>query len=347
MGRSVPSARADAAITVIMMAYNHEKYVAEAIESILQQTYSNFELIVVNDGSTDATDAIIRGFRDSRITSISQANHGESAAITRGLDRAKGRFIALMDGDDVCYPHRLERQLRFLTSRRARVVTSWIQLIDDDSEPIDNQPELLALANSWPCRSRAETFRRLWFRNFLWPSSAMLDRTLLREVGGVCLASAQLQDYLLWIEIVKRTHIHTIPEPLIRYRIRAGAANASLNPHNMPRAAFEMKQIYRRIFDGLPTDIFRDAFACELRNPAFAGTLEYAIERAMLYLTHPSAMVRELGVEKLFVLMQDRQAIRIMDAKYQFTMADFLRLTNDPDYRDVPWFASTIHDVSA
>lgn len=336
-----PHGRVAVPVSVVMTAYNHEKYVGEAIASILDQTYQAFELIVVNDGSTDDTEAIIRGFRDSRITAIRQRNRGESAAITAGLDRPKGRYIAFMDGDDVCHPRRLERQMDYLDAHGARAVTSWIDLIDDDGAPLHELPELLALANMPPCRTRAEIFRRLWRQNFLWPSSAMFERTLLDDIGGVCRTLAQLQDYALWIAIVKRAHIHTIPEPLLRYRIRAGAANASLNPANMPRVAFEQRQIYRRIFDGLPADIFRAAFADELRNPTFDGEREYAIERAFLHLAHPNALVREIGVEHLFGLMQDRQTAHLIETMYRFTMADFFILSNDPTHRALPGHTPT------
>lgn len=335
--RMMPKGRVDGTITVVMTTYNHEKYIAEAITSVLEQTYDDFTFIIVNDGSTDATDAIIRGFRDRRIIYIRQSNQGESTAVNNGIARATGQYIALMDGDDVCHPQRLARQRDFMLSRRARAVTSWIELIDDESERIDAQHPSLALSNAPPCQSRAGIFRRLWFHNYLWPSSAMLERQLLKELGGFCPTAAQLQDHLLWIGAIKRTHIHTIAEPLIRYRIRSGEANVSRNPRNAPRLAFEMKQLYRGILDGLHVGLFREAFAEEIRDASFFGRREYAIEKAFLYLTHPSVIVREIGVEKLYALMQNRHVARILADHYRFLLTDFSILANDPTYRTLPW----------
>lgn len=337
---SAPLRRVAVPVSVVMTAYNQERFVGEAIGSVLDQTFPDFELVVVNDGSTDGTEAIIHGFHDARLTCISQPNSGESAAIAAGIARAKGRYIAFMDGDDVCHPARLERQLAYLRAQCARVVTSWIELIDDAGAPLHDLPGLLRLANSPPCRTRAETIARLWAGNFLWPSSALFERTLLAEAGGVSLTLAQLQDLQLWIELAKRTHIHTIPEPLLSYRVRAGWANASLNPANAPRVAFEVKQVYRRFFDGLPEEMFRAAFARQLRNPALTGEAAYAAERAFLYLTHPNVAVREIGVERLAALMQNRESVRFLESRYGFALADFFTLSNDPAFRSLPWRAA-------
>src|ERR1700755_1199399 len=103
-------------ITVLMPAYNAEHYIAEAIASVLQQTYANFELVIVNDGSTDGTRNIIKTFRDPRIKLIDQANMGVAAALNTGLGHARAPYIARFDADDICYPERLEKQLDFLQS---------------------------------------------------------------------------------------------------------------------------------------------------------------------------------------------------------------------------------------
>src|ERR1700761_3392427 len=102
------------AITVLMPAYNAEKYIGEAITSVLQQTYTDFELLIVNDGSTDSTASIINNFIDERIVVINQPNMGVAAALNTGLEYARGKYIARFDADDVCYSYRLEKQIRFL-----------------------------------------------------------------------------------------------------------------------------------------------------------------------------------------------------------------------------------------
>src|SRR5579872_7310553 len=92
-------------ISVVLITYNHEKYIAEAIQSILDQTFTDFELIIVNDGSTDKTEEIIKSFNDKRINYIYQKNQGPSVTTNVGIMAAKGKYIAIMPGDDVCYSH--------------------------------------------------------------------------------------------------------------------------------------------------------------------------------------------------------------------------------------------------
>src|SRR5438067_9853071 len=95
-------------VSVTLLAYNHEKYVAEAIQSILDQTLTDFELVIVDDGSTDRTPDVIASFQDPRIVSIRQPNGGPSAAVNRALAACQGAYVAFMTGDDASLPHRLQ-----------------------------------------------------------------------------------------------------------------------------------------------------------------------------------------------------------------------------------------------
>jgi len=95
-------------VSVMMPAYNAERYIGQAIESVLAQRYSHWELIVVNDGSSDGTAGIVAGYKDPRIRVFHQKNQGESAARNRSLDEMRGQFVAFLDADDVFYPHHLE-----------------------------------------------------------------------------------------------------------------------------------------------------------------------------------------------------------------------------------------------
>src|SRR4249919_3825300 len=103
------------AVSVILPAYNCEKYIAKAIESVLHQTFTDLELIIINDGSTDRTEEIIRSFSDPRILyQVNNTNKGLVFTLNKGIDIAKGGYIARMDGDDICHPERLAKQKTFL-----------------------------------------------------------------------------------------------------------------------------------------------------------------------------------------------------------------------------------------
>lgn len=120
-------------ISVVMPAYNHEAYVAEAIQSVLSQTLQNFELIIVNDGSTDRTENVILGFDDARIRYLSQSNQGAHHALNRGISLAQGDYIAIINSDDVFIENRLEILLDTLQRGKLDFLISDIHLIDGDS----------------------------------------------------------------------------------------------------------------------------------------------------------------------------------------------------------------------
>src|SRR5438045_3701421 len=107
-------------VSVSLVTYNHERFVAAAIQSILGQTFADLELVIVDDGSTDDTPRVIASFDDPRIVTIRQPNAGPGAATNRALAACRGRYVALMTGDDLSVPHRLQTQLAAYLAERPR-----------------------------------------------------------------------------------------------------------------------------------------------------------------------------------------------------------------------------------
>src|ERR1700761_448098 len=118
-------------ISVLMPAYNAEKYIGTAINSLLKQTFSSFELVIINDGSTDNTINIINAFNDKRIKLVDQQNKGIAAALNHGLKIARAPYIARFDADDICMPERLEVQYNFLSMNPDYVI------VGSDADYID------------------------------------------------------------------------------------------------------------------------------------------------------------------------------------------------------------------
>ncbi|WP_431210734.1 glycosyltransferase family 2 protein [Puia sp. P3] len=122
-------------VTVLMPAFNAGKYIAEAVQSVLDQTYTDFELLVVDDGSSDDTVAVLERFADARIRLVRQERNGISPALNRGLGMALGEFICRFDADDVCFPQRLQLQVAFLDAHPGHlVVGSDAEYISEDGE---------------------------------------------------------------------------------------------------------------------------------------------------------------------------------------------------------------------
>ena len=117
-------------ISVVIPAYNHEKYVEEAICSVLDQSVRDFELIIVNDGSPDHSEEVILGIRDERIRYFSQSNQGAHKAINRGIGLARGEFVSILNSDDAYHPERLGECLGILEDASVHAVFSHAEFVD-------------------------------------------------------------------------------------------------------------------------------------------------------------------------------------------------------------------------
>jgi glycosyltransferase involved in cell wall biosynthesis len=203
------------AVSVVLPVRNGERFLAEAVESILGQTLRDLELVVVDDGSVDGTAAILAGFRDERLRILTQPARGLAAALNRGVEAARARLVARMDADDVSARERLARQLAYLHDRpRAGFAATWVAVVDEAGREL--RREVLPEAD-------ADLRRRLLLRNPFQHGSVMLRREALAEVGGYAAAYGRNEDYDLWRRIARCYELACVPETLYRYRVHRGA----------------------------------------------------------------------------------------------------------------------------
>jgi len=198
-------------VTVLMPAYNSENYIEAAIDSVLRQTFTDFELLIVNDGSTDRTAEILHSFDDSRIKIINQPNGGVAKALNNGLMHANGKYVARFDADDICLPGRLAEQVAFLDENVKHVV------VGSDAEYIlENGEHLL----NFRCLgyTNEEIRQRLYFYCPFIHSSVMYRRGAVSEAGGYSVHAHSFEDYLLWTQLAKIGCLANIPKPLIKVR---------------------------------------------------------------------------------------------------------------------------------
>jgi len=200
-------------LSVVMPVYNAGAVVREAIESILKQTFGDFEFIVVDDGSTDDSAEILREYasRDDRIRLYTQENHGLIASLNRYCRLANGRYIARMDADDISLPTRLEKQFRFLEDHpEIGVLGTWIQDIDERGIP----------GTAWPVPSDPAVIQWfLMFGNCIAHASVMMRREVLERAGYYRPNALHVEDYDLWIRVSEFTSVAILPEVLLYYRL--------------------------------------------------------------------------------------------------------------------------------
>jgi hypothetical protein len=247
----------------------------------------------------------------------------------RGSQPPMGSISPLCLGD-VCYPHRLEVQYRHLTESGGKVVFSWVDFIDDDSNIFIGEHFADDYFNH-PQRSRAQMLNYFFTKgNYLCAITAFVEKQVLIECGSFNLASIQQQDFAMWIEIIKRYEISMISDKLVKYRVRANNSNLSSDTNSI-RSIFEGCQIYRNFFNNLPIELFKASFADRIVRSDFQSGDEYELEKAFLYIGSEFALFKNIGAEKLFNLFQDEKVVALAKSKYDFGLPDLYNLTKDTD----------------
>lgn len=198
-------------ISIIMPAYNAEKYILSSVESVISQTFKNWELIVIDDGSKDNTMEILKKIKDTdnRIRLIeNETNMGVSLTRNRGIEIARSEWIAFLDSDDLWSPFKLEKQLLIAQKNDAEFVFSGASYINESSKPFNGIFEVPSIV----------TFDSLKKQNVISCSSVLLKRYFFDDVK---MENDQLhEDYVVWLKILKSGCIaHGINEPLLIYRL--------------------------------------------------------------------------------------------------------------------------------
>jgi hypothetical protein len=208
-------------ISVVMPTYNGERFLRPAIESILNQTFRDFELIVVDDGSTDRTPRILAELKDNRLIVLTNdRNQGIAVATNRGLAAARGEYVALQDHDDISLPHRFKTQLDFLKSHPdIALVGSAAILIDENSVPYAEFP--------LPCEEIDIKWRLLFFGDALHYTSVMVWRSAMQEIGGYGEDPAfrYSEVYDPFSRLAVRYRMANLPDKLVLWRRHSGATS--------------------------------------------------------------------------------------------------------------------------
>ena len=193
-----------------MPVYNGATYLNEAIDSILNQTFNNFEFIIIDDASTDDSVGIIKSYDSSRIRLVeNKKNVGQSATLNKGLSLAKGKYIARMDQDDISMPERLERQSKFMKDNPGvDVVGTWLQLMGKYNEIFELET-----------KSEDIKMNLLTNENLAHPTVMIRKRTLVKYDLNYNPAYSVAQDYDLWVRMFDFCSFANIPEALIKYRM--------------------------------------------------------------------------------------------------------------------------------
>ena len=317
-------------VSVRIPAYNHERYIHACILSVLNQSYQNFEIVIVDDCSTDGTVSVIRRFTDPRIKlAVHKRNEGMNVTVEHCMKRCRGKYVANMCSDDVWMPDKLEKQVAFLEQNaQVDAVFTGVQLIGENGKPL---PGFLSRRLSlFDCANRsAGEWLAYFFRNgnCLCNPSVMMRRQVYKAFGYQDKRMLSLSDFDLWVKFSFEHSFWILEEPLTQFRVRRRFRNASaLTPKTLNRQSFERQQIldhYLQIRNAAQLlRIFPEA--AQYGQPA-DETIPYFLGRLAIDTGIPDHML--WGCETIFRLMDSKAVCAVLARKYNFRYVDFIKLT--------------------
>ena len=251
------------AVSVVMSAYNAERYLREAMDSMLAQTFRDFELILIDDGSKDATTKIANEYaaKDNRIRVISRPNKGLTVSLNEGLGLARAPLIARMDADDVALPQRFERQVAFLDDHPDVVVVgSHVELVDPYGVHIGNV--------EYPA-DHAAIDKRLIEKGeggVLPHPATMLRADAVRQVGGYREQFNNSEDLDLWLRLAEIGRVANVPEILLKYRRDLSSVSHTKRDNQMRLKSIIMGEAYDRRGLTKPAEWTFDAWQPKLHD---------------------------------------------------------------------------------
>jgi glycosyltransferase involved in cell wall biosynthesis len=320
-------------VSVIIPSYNHEKYIAEAIRSILDQTFQDFEIIITDDASTDNTVEIIKEFSDPRIQLFCQRrNQGVSRTIDFSIAKAKGKYIALLGSDDIAMTERLKKQVEFLNEHNEiGAVLSRAHIIDEEGNAFTKTDHFYYSIFDKDNRTRFEWLNYFFYQgNCLCAPSALIRKSVYEKIGRHNSCFLQLQDFDFWIRFCFHFDFFILEEKLVKYRVRDNNMNISADHlENHIRGEWEYTHILKPFFEIRSLDELLKIFPVLKNNYSNLNASLISYYVAMLCLETKTEIRIFPAIEKLYELLQT-SADSLLE-KANFSHADFFKILVSSD----------------
>ncbi|NTU98957.1 glycosyltransferase [Candidatus Falkowbacteria bacterium] len=228
-------------VSVVMSVYNGGEHLKDAVKSILDQSFAAFEFIIINDGSTDGSEAVINGFSDPRIRLVSRENKGLVYSLNQGIELAQTDLIVRMDADDVAAPDRLEKQLHYLDEHpEISLVGSWAKTIDSVGSVTGEY--------NYPPVSYGKIKAYAIIHNPFIHPTVMFRKTAIVSVGGYNPRYKHIEDYELWSRVLNRYQGANLPEHLLFYRLSGQGITKSHNLEMRLKGLVVRLLVIKRLF---------------------------------------------------------------------------------------------------
>lgn len=322
-------------VSVLLSSLNHAKFVAEAIQSVLDQTFTDFELIIIDDCSDDDSWNVIQRFRDPRIRTFRNAERRRGAAGFNDAIRslAQGEYVAIHHSDDAWLPEKLEKQVAFLSvHHEVGAVFSQVTLFGEDGNPITDSSHFYHSVFQQPNRNRLEWLRYFFLEgNCLCHPSVLARRQALLDAGLYDRRLGQITDFDLWVRLCLHHEIHILNDALVRFRIRNGEANQSGNKQETyVRGRNEWPLALGRLLRICDEEEFFSIFP-EMRSRSHPAGNNLPFLLALRAIETGSDYKMLFGLNLLYTLLEDEPSAARIREKYGFGYTDLIALSAQVD----------------
>lgn len=322
-------------ISVILTSYNHEKYIAAAIESTLNQTFSDFELLIFDDGSKDNSHEIIKSFHDARIKLfLNKENTGAVQMLQQGVKAAAGEYIAVHHSDDMWDVTKLEKQLHFLENNPEYIACfTQAKFIDEYGEVYD-LPENHHYKKVFKQKNRSQ---EEWLHHLFWKANCFCHPSILARNQPQYFfhnpALFQLPDYFTWVKLLQQKNIYVMEEELTLFRVRRGVQNSvsSWSAEKLVRVNNEEYFVAKEFLPILRDEKFFLKVFPETEKYLIDGKISTEFAFAQLCIERNSPAHKKLALEILYDLIHNENTCSQVKTLYGYDEKAFIRDTGSFD----------------
>ena len=328
-------------ISILLPVHNGARHLRHTLQSVLAQTDPDWELIVVDDASTDDTAAILRELQDTRIRLLSNPrNEHICHSLNIALAAAQGRWIARIDADDFWYPEKLSLQRAYLEAHEdCGACFTYVDVVDEQDRPLGENESWFVRHFHVENQPTPEAWQKLLLTEGcrLCHPSVLLRREAMGE--GYDPALVQVQDFELWLRVARRWRLHVLPTVLMAYRASEDSVSARSAAVDR-RSDYEMGLMIARYVDEMPPECFREVFG--LRVPEAANRLDFACEKAFALLerTIRAPFYRSRALDRFAALLHTPEGMARLREMYGFRPVDFYRLSSEDAANGEQWLTA-------
>jgi glycosyltransferase involved in cell wall biosynthesis len=314
-----------------MSSYNHAQFVGHSIESVIDQTFQDFEFLIGDDASTDETPDVVARYSDPRVAfTRHERNRGAYAVVNELLARCRGEYIAHLNSDDFWPLDKLAYQVQFLDGHPEFGAHFGDALFVDATDSVRSRPSVDGYNFNQPNRTRGAWLRQFFeFGPCLCHPTVLIRRSCFDVLGGYDNRLRQTPDFDLWVRFIKRYAVYISERPLVHFRWISGGNTSAPNVANLTRVFAENLLIGNRFFDGATRELLSEGFSDLFVSRELPSAFHVDIEKALLFFRPVRAVgqaYRVVGLQKLEWLLGSRPHREVLVRDYGFDESAFHRL---------------------